>query len=160
MSFRFRRNRAARVAILVGLVGCGGGGTDPMDPDAGPPDASPACEAARGYQDFTSIQTNIFTRQCSFMDCHDSGSPEAGMDLTGADAHMLLVNHEVEQSIAAGWLRVVPNDPQLSYLMVALGRVDGTIDPDVGTMPQNSPLLCTEKIDAIERWILAGAPND
>jgi hypothetical protein len=47
--------------------------------------------------------------------------------------------------------------------MVILGEFPGPpgmIDPLVGTMPSNSPLLCQEKRDAIERWINAGAPND
>jgi hypothetical protein len=37
---------------------------------------------------------------------------------------------------------------------------DGPITKDVGPMPQNSPLLCKEKRDAIQRWIEAGAPDN
>lgn len=53
--------------------------------------------------------------------------------------------------------RVVPGDPQRSYLMVILGHVPGPLAPNVGTMPYNEPLLCAEKRQAIERWIAAGA---
>jgi|SRR5688572_12062787 len=156
----------AFLVVALSASACGGGGSDDTGDDdtptvdAGPADASPACAEALTYQDFTSIQENIFKRQCAFMDCHDSGQPEADMDLTGATAHGLLVNHETVQDVADGWMRVVPGMPAQSYLMVALGEIDGPIDPDVGTMPQNSPLICQEKRDAIERWILAGAPND
>ena len=54
---------------------------------------------------------------------------------------------------------MVPNQPSMSYLMVVLGHIDGPLDPRIGTMPYNSPLLCVEKREAIERWIAAGAPD-
>jgi len=147
-------------ALLVGLAACGGGSSN--DPDAAPADASPACALATTYQDFTTIQSQIFTRQCSFMDCHDPTAPEAMMDLTAANAQSLLVNVDARMTVAAGFKRVVPGSPETSYLMIILGdpRYPGPIDMDIGTMPQNSPLLCKEKREAIERWILAGAPND
>jgi hypothetical protein len=31
------------------------------------------------------------------------------------------------------------------------------IDPNVGTMPKDNPALCSQRIDAVERWIMAGA---
>jgi hypothetical protein len=147
--------------ILVGMTACGGGGGDT---DAAPADASASCVLARSYQDFTSIQDNIFERQCAFMDCHDAGSPEANMDLTSATAHALLVNVDATLDVAQAQAlkRVVPGSPATSYLMIILGdpRYPGPIDPDVGTMPQNSPLICQDKLDAIERWINAGALDD
>lgn len=145
-------------ALLVSVAACGGGGDHPVD--AGTADASPACQLATTYQDFTSIQENIFKRQCAFMDCHDATAPEAHLDLTGTTAHDQLVDINAESNVAAGWKRVVAGSPSTSYLMIMLGRYTGPIDPDVGTMPQNSPLLCDEKLDAIERWITAGAAND
>jgi hypothetical protein len=144
--------------ILVGLAACGGG-SNPDDPDAPPADASPACELAKTYQDFTNIRPR-FSRQCSFMDCHDASSPEAMMDLTAADARDQLVAVDATMEIAAGFKRVVAGSPSTSYLMIILGDYTGPIDQDVGTMPQNSPLLCREKRDAIDRWITAGALDD
>lgn len=152
------------VVVLVGLGGCSGGGTE--GPDGAPADASPACAEATTYQDFTRIQANIFVRQCSFMDCHDASSPESMMDLTAANARDLLVNVDARLMVAQGFKRVVPGSPATSYLMIILGddvtppKYPGPIDMDFGTMPQNSPLLCQEKRDAIERWILAGAPDE
>jgi hypothetical protein len=155
--------RSVILVVLVGLGGCSGGNDGP---DAAPADASPACAEARTYSDFTSIQTNIFDHQCSFMDCHDPVAPESMMDLTAATAHDLLVNIDAKLDVAVGFKRVVPGDPAASYLMIILGdnavpaKYPGPLDPDIGTMPQNSPLLCQEKRDAIERWIVAGALDD
>ena len=57
--------------------------------------------------------------------------------------------------------RVIPGDPANSYLLIKLGR--GDQDRRFGDiMPQSSSdtaLLCEEKINAIERWIAAGAPD-
>jgi hypothetical protein len=56
---------------------------------------------------------------------------------------------------------VVPGDPANSYLLIKLGRGDQSLRfGDV--MPQSSSenaTLCEEKIDAIERWIAAGASS-
>jgi hypothetical protein len=149
------------LVILVAVVGgaaCSGGSSP--DIDGAPADASAACQMATTYQDFTTIQSQIFTRQCAFMDCHDSASPESMMDLTAANARDQLVNVDVMLEVAAGWKRVVPGDPVNSYLMVILGAQPGPLDSTVGTMPLNSPLLCDEKRQAIARWITAGALDD
>ena len=155
------------ILLVIGAVGglgaCGGGGDDGDDTpavDGAPADASAACALATTYQNFTMIQTEIFQRQCSFMDCHDALAPEAQMDLTGATAHSSLVDVPSTMAVAMGMDRVEPGNPAMSYLMVILGEYPGPLDPVVGTMPSNSPLLCQEKRDAIERWIVAGAPND
>jgi hypothetical protein len=145
--------------ILVG-AGCGGGGQQGDDVDGAPADASAACALATTYQDFTSIQENIFKRQCAFMDCHDSVSPESMMDLTAPNARDQLVDVDCRLGVAMAPVqlkRVIAGDPMNSYLMQIIGQYPGPLDPDIGTMPENSPLLCKEKRDAIERWITAGA---
>jgi hypothetical protein len=150
--------RVTQWTFLVGLAACGGGNNP--DFDATPADASAACTLATSYQDFTTIQTEIFKRQCAFMDCHDNVSPESMMDLTATNARDQLVNIDCRLEVAVGLKRVIPNDPMNSYMMVILGQFSGPLDPDIGTMPENSPLLCQEKRDAIQRWIMAGAPDD
>ena len=65
---------------------------------------------------------------------------------------------------------VVPNDVEQSFLMLMLGFVPpemadppGTAPPaSVGFMPQSSggQLSCCQKLEALERWINAGAPNN
>jgi hypothetical protein len=91
------------ILAMVGLAACKG---DREQPDGQPSDASAACELAKTYQEFSTIQAEIFARpgggQCSFMDCHDASSPEAMMDLTGPDARAMLVGVDATMEVAAG----------------------------------------------------------
>ena len=43
--------------------------------------------------------------------------------------------------------------------MVILGAREGPLDPDVDTMPLRNPLLCGQKLEAVERWILSLPPT-
>lgn len=54
-----------------------------------------------------------------------------------------------------GWMRVMPSDPRASALMVQLGAETGFAIE--GTMPWGQPQLCAPIVDAIRRWIAAGA---
>jgi len=66
---------------------------------------------------------------------------------------------------------VVPGNSQQSFLSVMIGQIKPEeadpplqsipLDADqnpVGTMPQDSTILCCQKVDAIAAWIQAGAP--
>ena len=138
------------VTVIAACGGGGGGGDD--DPDAG---VSPACQEATLHGDLAWIETTVFARSCTFMDCHAGAATSAnGLDLEPGRSHAELVG---QPSIVAPTMTlVVPGDPAASYLLVALGRNPGTL-PMGGTMPLSSPTLCDQKIDAIERWIAAGA---
>jgi len=130
--------------------GSGGGGDD--DPDAG---VSASCQEATLHDDLAWIETTVFARQCTFMACHHGAATDAnGLDLEPGRSHAELVGQP--SIVAAGETLVVPGDPAASYLMVVLGRYPGPLPPG-GTMPLSSPPLCDQKIDAIERWITAGA---
>jgi len=119
--------------------------------------ASPQCEAAAMHSDFAWIQTDVFDTSCTLGGCHAGTAANAGhMSLEDGKAYASLVN--VPSQIQPGWTRVVPGDPATSYLLVALGHEAGPMPPD-GYMPLSSPSLCPEQLDAIERWIAAGAAD-
>ncbi|HVV81787.1 MAG TPA: hypothetical protein VHE35_01865 [Kofleriaceae bacterium] len=141
--------------VLLALAGCPAGDDATADIDA-----SPQCEAAKQHSDLAWIQENVFTPSCSnFTACHQGAASQAGgLDLSPGHAHDALVNVTSQQFPT--WKLLVPGQPMMSYIMVALGQYEGPLDPRVGTMPYNSRLLCQEKRDAIERWIAAGAPAD
>ena len=164
-------------AVLLALTACGtdlnSRTQDPIgtDPDAGVDGTSTTnpvtdgrlpdgvdestltdCQAATLHSDLDWIQRKVFTASC-LTGCHSGANPSSNMDLSTGRAWMSLVN--VPSNQFSGWTRVVPGDPKQSMLMVQLGGESG---PELeGTMPWNQPMLCPEKIDAIRRWITAGA---
>lgn len=123
-------------------------------PDAGP---LSACDEAKQHSDFTWIQNNIFTPSCATATCHAGPNPDVGLTLEAGKAYNNLVNKGA--STVTGWTRVVPGSLAQSYLAVSLGRAEGP-PPRDGFMPIGADPLCVEKLEAIERWILAGAPNN
>jgi len=128
------------------------GATDPR------PDGAPAtvCDEARLHSDFAWLQANVLTPSCATAMCHSGPDPEVGLSLAAGVAYANLVNKGA--STVIGWVRVKPGSVALSYLAVALGRVAGP-PPRDGFMPLGADPLCVEKLEAIERWITAGAPQ-
>ena len=125
------------------------------DPSTTPPDASPTiCDEAKTHSDFAFIQDHVLTPSCATSMCHTGPEPEVGLDLSAGKAYNNLVNKGA--STVADWTRVVPGSLADSYLVVSLGRAEGP-PPRDGYMPLGTDPLCLEKLQAIERWILAGA---
>jgi len=134
------------------------GGTPPGDGgEAGDaPGALTPCEEAPQHSDLAWLQQHVFTPSCAVAGCHAGTSPDVGLSLEAGKAYANLVNRG--SSTVSGWIRVVPGQPAQSYLLVALGRAAGP-PPRDGFMPIGGrPPLCVEMVDAVERWVLAGAP--
>jgi hypothetical protein len=145
--------RAAALAWCAALAACSDG--EDAEPDAGP---SPDCLEAVNHSDLAFIQAKIFTPGCTFTSCHRGAAAMAGgLSLEAGVAHEQLVNKPSD--IDPTKLMVKPGDPANSYLMIITGKYSGVISPTVGTMPSRNPLLCQEKLDAMDRWIAAGAPS-
>jgi hypothetical protein len=111
------------------------------------------CEQAPSHSDFAFIQDNVFTPSCAVAGCHTGAFPRATLDLTAGRAHASLVG--VASTEYTGWTRVVPGNAPASLLLVQVG---GETGPDQGSMPWNQPKLCTPLVDAMRRWVVAGAP--
>lgn len=129
------------------------------------------CIDAEARSDLTYIQATILKPRCTFRSCHDGGNQPAGaLDLRTEDAARTnLVG--VHSDLDASRTLVVPGNARQSFLLVLLGAyAPADMDPPlaeiprdeqgrlVGTMPQGAPVLCCQKLDAVERWIIAGAP--
>ncbi len=124
-----------------------------MAPDGG---AGDACAEAKTHGDLAWIQANVFTPSCAVGGCHHASAAGAGqLSLDDGVSHLQLVN--AASTSATSWMRVVPSDASKSYLLVALGAQSGPRPAD-GLMPLGSRSLCSEEVDAIRRWIEAGAP--
>lgn len=124
-----------------------------MTPDGG---TGSACDEAKAHSDLAWIQANVFTPSCAIGGCHHASAAGAGhLSLDDGIARLQLVN--TASTSAASWMRVVPSDATKSYLLVALGAQSGPRPVD-GLMPLSSRPLCSDEVDAIRRWVEAGAP--
>jgi hypothetical protein len=145
--------RSFAAVAAAALAACGGGEDD--EPDAGP---SPDCLEAKNHSDLAFIQDKIFTPSCTFTSCHRGAATMAGgLTLEAGLARDQLVGKPSDLDPSKQLVK--PGDPANSYLLIISGKYPGIINPDVGTMPSRNPLLCTEKLDAMDRWIAAGAPS-
>lgn len=128
---------------------------------------SSACMEAETHSDFTWLNTNVFNSNCSGTSCHQSNSNSNAKKNPYGDiptTYASLVNFDSQ--VTPGLKLVVPGQVNQSYVMVMLHDLAGSkfsppqAEPpsDPGYMPQNSPSICCQKIDAIQRWIEAGAP--
>jgi hypothetical protein len=137
------------VLLALGTVGCDEALSDLTGPT---PDLEPT---------FSSIQQQIFSNGDSSgrpacTNCHNAiGSRFNGLDLSAAVSYNNLVN--VASRFKAGAVRVVPSDPENSYL---IHKLEGRSTIAGVRMPLNGPYLQPGQILVIRRWIEIGAPNN
>jgi hypothetical protein len=126
-------------------------------------DESPMAPGPTPSPTFSSIQRNIFETPVASgvacVDCHtDTGgrAPEGNLVLLASQSYGQLVNRM--SSVQPGAVRVVPNDPNGSYL---LRKLEGGSGVGGIRMPANGPpYLSAGQIDAVRQWIALGAPNN
>ena len=138
----------AVVAIVVTAAGC----DEKLSDIAGPTrDLEPR---------FSSIQQHIFNAPDSAgrpacISCHNAERLSGTMNLLEGNAYAALVNRP--SSRKPGAIRVIPNDPDASYL---IQKLEGSPDIMGDRMPQRGPFLTPGQIQIIRRWIEVGAPNN
>lgn len=155
-----RKNGSARKAKkLVALTATGTTGT--LDEDKVKFICKPPVKEKRGGSiTFARIQSAIFQKQCAFSGCHSLDDAEGELVLEGPNVYDALVNVPAASSAAkfSGKKRVVPGAPSTSFLM---DKILGTLAPGEGDpMPQARSPLKRDQIEAIRKWILAGAPRE
>lgn len=137
-------------AICATATGC----DEPLSRVAGPtPNLEPT---------FSSIQRDIFEAADSSgrpncTKCHNAVGQTftAGLNLDHAVAYSSLVN--VASTRKAGATRVIPGDPENSYI---IHKVEGRPGIVGGRMPFSGPYLSDGQILILKRWIANGAPNN
>lgn len=140
------------VFVVVGTAAC----DESLSTLAGPtPNLEPT---------FSSIQQNIFQTtdsagRAACTNCHTTQggrTPPAGMDLGSPTTHSQIVN--VPSRFKPGAVRVVPGDPENSYL---IHKIEGRPGIMGLRMPRSGPPYLTDgQIQIIKRWITIGAPNN
>src|SRR2546425_1368273 len=123
------------------------------------------CQPARnaggsgGSATFATIQQKVFDATCATPSCHGAAAAAGGLNLAAGSAYGNLVGISAANPAAgaAGVLRVVPGDPDHSFLLQKLlgqiGAAEGSRMPLVGTP------VSPANLDLIRRWIAAGAPQ-
>jgi hypothetical protein len=111
---------------------------------------------------FASIQAEIFESSDSAgrvacINCHAPGRPAAFiMDLSTPAAYASLVNRAAVTK--PGAIRVIPGDPDNSYLVQ---KLEGRLGIVGERMPRTfGPFLTDGQMAVIRRWIEIGAPNN
>ena len=147
-----------RILVVVCLVAAAAATSacdEKLSDVAGPtPDLEPT---------FSSIQAQIFNTtdssgRLACIQCHNANGrpPSGGMNLTEGASYTALVG--VPSSGKPGAVRVIPGDPENSYL---IHKLEGRSDIVGVRMPRgNGPFLTQGQIQILERWIAIGAPNN
>ena len=109
---------------------------------------------------FSSIQQEIFgsgdsSGRPACTNCHNPALNRGLLDLSPAVSYNNLVN--VGSRLRPGEVRVIPNDPDNSYL---IHKLEGNVPITGVRMPLGGPYLESGQISVIRRWIEIGAPNN
>ena len=153
------------IVVASLLVGCRISLEDEPAPGNCVVSTAQACLDAEGKSNLAWIETNIFAPSCNFSGCHGANGADSSIILAPGRSHQSLVDNM--SSVSPGRKGVVPNDVNASLLMLMLGYVSpadaspaASAIPGPGAMPLGGETLCCQKLQAIERWIEAGAPNN
>lgn len=147
--------RLRSVLLICTLATVGAACDEKLSDVAGPtPNLTPT---------FASIQRDIFNAQDSSLrlaciQCHTNvgRNPTGGLNLVEGSSYQALVGQP--STGKPGAIRVVPGDPENSYL---LKKLMGSSDIAGVRMPRsNGPYLTDGQISIIRRWIQLGAKND
>lgn len=111
---------------------------------------------------FVSIQRDIFNAQDSTgrpacTSCHNAllFRTNGNLNLSNSTSYASLVN--VASNDKRGAIRVVPGDPDGSYLIQKLEGAPGIVGV---RMPNGGPYLTANQIEIVRRWIQLGASNN
>ncbi len=100
---------------------------------------------------FSSINSQVFQRNCALSGCHGGGSANAGLSLEEGVAYQNLVNVNATQNPSLK--RVQPGNSGLSYIMFKLNGEGTTFMPPSGKLPADTRNI-------IKQWIDNGAADD
>jgi hypothetical protein len=111
---------------------------------------------------FSSIQRDIFNapdssgrRACT--SCHNAPGARFNGNLNLSDSTSYAALVSAASSGKRGAIRVVPGDPDASYL---IQKIEGAAGIVGDRMPQSGPFLTAGQIAIIRRWIELGAQNN
>jgi len=107
---------------------------------------------------FDTIQREIFQRSCLDAGCHNATDRAENLNLEAGFSYANLIDIVATNAAAraAGWRRVVPSDPEASFLFL---KIVGPPSQFGTRMPQGKPALSNAEVEQIRAWIASGAPG-
>jgi hypothetical protein len=133
--------------------------TDAENSDEAPPASADPCGAGEFDSTFTAIQQVIFEeRNCTNDMCHGDAKI-GGLDLRADAAYEHLIEVRSENSPL---FRVMPGEPDESFLYNKLRAATepGSVAVEGSPMPSGMAPLSAEHLEAVRRWVEAGAPRE
>ena len=103
----------------------------------------------------TELKTDIFTPRCGVTGCHAGGTPSGNMSMEANSIAQEIIN--VDAASDANFKRIVPGDPENSYIIKKLRGDDGIVGSQ---MPLSGGSLTDEQIGKIITWIEEGAQDN
>ena len=153
---RHRRVVLAALALAAGAasLGCPGNGVG-LDANGNPIGSASSCTDSICFE--RDVQP-ILTANCALSGCHAGTTPQQGESLVDGLAYQNIVNvasHEVP-----GMKRVLPFQPDSSYMVHKIQGVQASVGGSGGQMPLGLTPLTAQQIAIIRAWITAGAKNN
>jgi len=145
--------RGGIAIVLLALAACGAGSGEGLDQN-GQPLTGSAPPVTGLAPTLASIQDNVFTVSCAVPGCHGGAGAQQGLRLDPGFSAGSLIN--VASPRDPNLIRVVPGDPDASFLIQKLQGADGLLGD---RMPDGGPYLTTATVNVIRQWILDGAPQ-
>jgi hypothetical protein len=146
--------QAFGLLALAALPGCAGNGVG-LDANGNPLGSQAGCADTVCFE--RDIQP-IFTANCALSGCHAGTSPQQGQNLSDGLAYQNIVN--VPSHERPGMMRVLPFQPDSSYLVHKIQGDQASVGGQGGRMPLGMTPLTPQQIDLIRAWITAGAKNN
>src|SRR2546429_8312938 len=136
--------------MMLVLGACGAGTGEGLDQNGQPLVAGGG--SASLEPTLASIQANVFSVNCAFSGCHGGGTVPFGLRLDPGFSAGNLIN--VPSPRDPNLIRVIPFDPDASFLIQKLQGAEGLLGP---RLPDGGPYLTTATINVIRQWIQDGA---
>ena len=123
-------------------------------PEGKTSDEGTADGAQAGSARLSTLQEEVLDRHC-VTDCHEGVNAASNLRLEREQTYRALVNQASQQ--LTGKIRVVPGDPESSYLIIKMEGGAGMVGVQ---MPRLAPPRPQSEINALRGWISRGAPDD
>ena len=119
-----------------------------------------ACTSEDEPASMARVQQEVFDVGCNVSTCHSATAQAGDLVLEPGTSHEQLVDVPAfqQQAAAEGLIRVVPGDPDASFLIT---KCAGGTDPIYGQpMPWGADSLDEDRLELLREWILDGAPAE